>query len=159
MAAAGGGASGVNEDAFHALERRMIVLQRDHERVQTERDDLQRRVADAAAEATQANAKIASLQQALSAQDASGAEQKRVAGAKEHEVTRLTELLTRTNKVSAMRFYVVGDACIGSPGSSIDPLCGDPTPHHHHSSESSNPIQNIRSWTPPRSTCGPRTRW
>lgn len=53
----------MNEDAFHALERRMIVLQRDHERVQNERDDLQRRVTDAAAAATQANAKIASLQQ------------------------------------------------------------------------------------------------
>lgn len=56
-------AAAATEDAFHSLERRFIVLQQDHERVKKERDELQRRLTDAAAEATQSNAKIASLQQ------------------------------------------------------------------------------------------------
>jgi hypothetical protein len=60
MAAAGAAAT---EDDFHSMERRFIVLQADHERVKKERDELQRRLTDATAEATQSNAKIASLQQ------------------------------------------------------------------------------------------------
>lgn len=51
------------EDTLHSLEQRYILLQRDHERVKKEKDDLQRRLTDATADAAQANAKVASLQQ------------------------------------------------------------------------------------------------
>jgi len=56
-------AAAATEDAFHSLERRFILLQQDHERIKKERDELQRRLTDATAEATQSNAKIASLEQ------------------------------------------------------------------------------------------------
>lgn len=51
------------EDTLHSLEQRYILLQRDHERVKKEKDDLQRRLTDATVDAAQANAKVASLQQ------------------------------------------------------------------------------------------------
>lgn len=92
-------AAAATEDTLHSLEQRYMLLQRDHERVKKEKDELQRRLTDASADAAQANAKVASLQQTLSRHEASGAEQKRLTEGKVLEVTRLTELVARTNKV------------------------------------------------------------